>query len=160
MIAHQVRLKAFIYSLMPGNSHVNDVVQNTNAILWQKREQFDTGTNFTAWAFRIARYQVMHQLGRDRRDGRLVFSDDLLETIADPSLETDDQDRLLSALDGCMKKLNERQRSLIRARYTPGHSLEEHAKTIGSSPGALRIALHRVRDLLKTCIEDRLASES
>jgi len=160
MIAHQDRLRAFIYSLMPGSPHVGDVLQNTNAILWQKRGRFDIDTNFTAWAFRIARYQTMHQLDRDKRDGRLVFSDDLLETIAAPAPEDQSHNFLLKALDGCMEKLNDHQRSLIRARYSPGQSLDKHATALGRSPGSLRIALHRIRDLLKICVEDRLAKDS
>ena len=73
MIAHQDSLRAFIYSLMPGSSDTDDVLQNTNAVLWQKRERFKAGTNFQAWAFKIARYQTRHQLDRYKRDGRLVI---------------------------------------------------------------------------------------
>lgn len=164
MIAHQDRLRAFIYSLMPGSPHLDDVLQNTNAVLWQKRGKFDINTNFTAWAFRIARYQTMHQLDRDKRDGRLVFSDELLETIASPESADQGPDQghnhLLRALDSCMEKLSEHQRSLIRARYTAGQSLEKHAAAFGRSPGSLRIALHRIRDILKDCVEDRLAKDS
>jgi RNA polymerase sigma-70 factor (ECF subfamily) len=160
MIAHQDRLRAFIYSLMPGSTHIADVLQNTNAILWQKRGEFTADTNFTAWAFRIARYQTMHQLDRDKRDGRLVFSDELLETFAAPAPEDAIHNNLLRTLDDCMEKLTDHQRSLIRARYTPGQSLEKLAETLGRSPGGLRIALHRIRDLLKSCVEDRLAQDS
>jgi RNA polymerase sigma-70 factor (ECF subfamily) len=160
MIAHQDRLRAFIYSLMPGSSHLDDVLQNTNAILWQKRGKFDINTNFSAWAFRIARYQTMHQLDRDKRDGRLVFSDDLLEAIAAPEPESQAHNHLLRALEACMEKLSDHQRSLIRARYTAGQSLEKHAEALGRSPGSLRIALHRIRDILKECVEDRLAKDS
>lgn len=159
MIAHQDRMRAFIYSLMPGSPNVGDVLQNTNAVLWQKRGSFDVNTNFTAWAFRIARYQTMHQLDRDKRDGRLVFSDDLLEAIASPAPEDPVHNRLLQALDGCMDKLSDHQRSLIRARYSPGQSLEKLAETLGRSSGSLRIALHRIRDVLKICVEDSLAQD-
>ena len=37
LVEHQDRLRAYIYTLIPGSQHVNDVVQNTNAVLWQKR---------------------------------------------------------------------------------------------------------------------------
>lgn len=160
MIAHQDKLRAFIYSLLPGNSQVHDVVQNTNAVLWQKRGKFKAGTNFTAWAFKIARIQVMHQLDRAKRDGRLVFSEKLIDTIAEDTRAGDSHDRLLRALEGCIGKLTDHQRSLIRARYTPGESLEKHAEELGRSPGSLRIALHRIRDVLKSCVENTLAGES
>ena len=160
MIAHQDKLQAFIYSLIPGDSHVGDVVQNTNAVLWQKRGSFKPGTNFTAWAFKIARIQVMHQLDRAKRDGRLVFSEKLIDTIAEGNNDGASHNRLLSALEECVGKLTDHQRSLIQARYTPGHSLEKHAEELGRSPGSLRIALHRIRDLLKSCVENTLAGES
>jgi len=160
MIAHQDRMRAFIYTLMPGSPHIDDVLQNTNVILWQKRAGFSADTNFTAWALRIARYQTMHQLDRDKRHGRLVCSDELLETIAEPTPEGRTHNHMMQALEVCLKKLTDQQRSLIQARYTPGQSLEKHAESIGRTPGSLRIALHRIRDLLKNCVEGRLASES
>ena len=160
MIAHQDKLRAFIYSLMPGNPQVGDVLQNTNAVLWQKRSRFKAGTNFTAWAFKIARIQVMHQLDRAKRDGRLVFSGKLVDAIAEDTRSREAYDRVLRALENCMEKLTDHQRSLIRARYTPGQSLEKHASETGRSPGSLRIALHRIRDLLRRCVENTLAEES
>jgi len=160
LIAHQDKLRAFIYSLIPGSPYLADVLQNTNAVLWQKRGQFKADTNFTAWAFKIARIQVMRQLDRTKRDGRLVFSEKLMETIAEDPSAGENHDRLLGALEGCMEKLTDHQRSLISARYTPGQSLEKHAAELDRSPGSLRIALHRIRDLLKNCVENTLAEES
>jgi RNA polymerase sigma-70 factor (ECF subfamily) len=160
MISHQDKLHAFIYSLMPGSPDVHDVLQNTNAVLWQKRDQFKHGTNFLAWSFKIARYQVQHQNGRNRRDGRLVFSDKLIELITETTPADRSHDKLLAALDGCLAKLGEKQRELINERYTPGRSLEQLAANTGRTAGSLRIALHRIRELLKNCVEQTLAQES
>ncbi len=93
LVEHQDRLRAYIYTLLPGSQDVGDVLQNTNAVLWQKREKFEHGTNFLAWAFNIARYQVKHQHGRNKRDGKLVFSDQLLEHIADTATVNGETDR-------------------------------------------------------------------
>lgn len=161
MIAHQDKLRAFIYSLMPNSPDVGDVLQNTNAVLWQKRDKFEEGTNFLAWAFKIARYQVRHQHGRVKRDGRLVFSDKLISLIAETTpTDPSSLDRQMAALDGCLAKLTDKQRELINERYTPGRTLEQHAAELGRSAGSLRIALHRIRDILKTCVEKTLAAES
>lgn len=160
MISHQDALRAFIYSQLPNSPDVGDVLQNTNAILWQKRNRFKDGTNFRAWAFKIARYQVQHQRDRSRRDGRLIFSDKLVDLIATTAPTDQPREGLLSALEGCMTKLSDKQRDIVHARYTPGNSLEQHAEKTSSSPGSLRIALHRIRDLLKRCVEETLARES
>lgn len=160
MIAHQDQLRAFIYSQMPNSPDVGDVVQNTNAVLWQKRSRFELGTNFLAWAFKVARYQVQHQRDRSKRDGRLVFSDKLVDHIAETAPTDDSHDRRAAALEGCVAKLNDKQREIITARYSPGHSLESHSERTGVSAGSLRIALHRIRETLKRCVENTLAGES
>lgn len=41
MTKHQANLRAFIVSLMPGSRDVDDVLQDTNAVLWQKRARFE-----------------------------------------------------------------------------------------------------------------------
>ena len=160
MIAHQDSLRAFIFSLMPGSPDIDDVLQNTNAVLWQKRERFKGGTNFQAWAFKIARYQTRHQLDRYKRDGRLVFSDKLFDMIADTAPADRSQDRIQAALDRCLEKLSDGQRELINGRYTPGRSLEMLAASNGKTAGSLRIALHRIREMLKNCVENTLAGEA
>jgi RNA polymerase sigma-70 factor (ECF subfamily) len=143
---------------MPGSPDVSDVLQETNTVLWQKRSRFEHGTNFLAWAFKIARYEVMHQRDRTKRDHRLVFSDKLVDVLAEMVPPEESDDEVMTALDGCLAKLTEEQRQLVEARYTPGRSLEQQAEQIGSSPGSLRVALHRIRAGLKHCIELTLAN--
>ncbi len=158
MTKNQGNLRAFIISLMQGSPDVADVLQETNAVLWQKRHKFEIGTNFLAWAFKIARYEVMHQRDRTIRDHRLVFSAEMVEVLAgmDPLEESDEE--VMTALDACLAKLTEEKRQLVEARYTPGRSLEQQAEQIGSSPGSLRVALHRIRTGLKHCIKLTLSS--
>lgn len=160
LVEHQDRLRAYIYTLLPGSQEVSDVLQNTNAVLWQKRQKFEHGTNFLAWAFNIARYQVKHQHGRNKRDGKLVFSDQLLEHIADSAPTESPRNRLLDALERCMAKLSGDQQKIVQARYTHGQSLEQHAENLGCTAGSLRTSLHRLRDSLKLCVENTLTKQS
>ena len=158
MTEHQGNLRAFIISLMPGSPDVADVVQETNAVLWQKRHNFEMGTNFLAWAFKIARYEVMHQRDRNKRDQRLVFSEKLVDVLTEMDPPEESNEEMMAALDSCLAKLTEEQRQLVEARYTPGSSLEQLGQQIGSEPGSLRVALHRIRVGLKQCIKLTLAN--
>lgn len=160
MTEHQGNLRAFIVSLMPGSPDVPDVLQETNAALWMKRERFEPGTNFLAWAFQMARYEVHRQHDRTKRLGRLTFSANIVSLLADMDAPDESDDELLDALDRCLDKLTDTQRELVRERYTPGRSLEQHATETGRSAGSLRIALLRIRELLKTCVEKTLAEQS
>jgi RNA polymerase sigma-70 factor (ECF subfamily) len=159
MTDHQGNLRAFIVSLMPGSPDVADVLQETNAALWLKRSCFEHGTNFIAWAFKIARYEVMRQRDRTKRLGRIVFSDEMIEMLTERDV-SDKPDARLAALDNCLQKLTEDQRRLLEERYTPGHSLEKYAVDTGQSAGSLRMALLRVRGILKDCIEKTLSIEA
>ena len=157
---HQGNLRAFIVSLMPGSPDVADVLQETNCALWQKRDRFELGTNFLAWAFQIARYEVCRQRDRARRLGRIGFSDKLVDLLANMDAPGESEDELLVALDTCLEKLTDTQREIVYHRYTPGHSLEQHASESGRSAGSLRIALLRIREMLRDCIDNTLAHET
>lgn len=159
LIAHQEDLRAFIYSLLPNSPCADDVLQNTNLVLWKKRNSFKQGTNFHAWAFKIARYQVQHQYDRAVRETRLVFSEELLDQVADTASAPQLSDANLVALRGCMAKLNDKQREVVTARYSQGHSLEQYATQTKSTAGSLRIALYRIRSTLRRCVESTLARQ-
>lgn len=160
MTEHQWAIRGFIVSLMPGSPDVDDVLQETNLVLWQKWERFESGTNFIAWSSRIARYEVMHRRDRMKRDGWVTLSDELINVLAEVKPPDKSREKLLSALDACIAKLGEKQREIIRHRYTPGKSLEQYATERGPSAGSLRIALHRIRLTLKSCIENTLAGNT
>ncbi len=59
MTEHQGRLFAYVYSLLGNPDAANDVLQEVNVVLWRDSKEFRPGTNFKAWSFRIAHFQVM-----------------------------------------------------------------------------------------------------
>ncbi|MFU8892725.1 MAG: sigma-70 family RNA polymerase sigma factor [Luteolibacter sp.] len=160
MTEHQGNLRAFIVSLIPGSPDVADVLQETNTVLWQKRDRFEPGTNFLAWAFQIARYEVLRQLHRQRRSGFVSFSEETIDMLAEIDPADHATEDLLTALDLCLDKLSPSQQELVRERYTPGHSLEDLATRTGRTAGSLRIALLRIREVLRRCIDQSLAART
>ena len=77
LVSHQSQIRAFVISLLPGVSEAEDVIQNTNEVLWTKRETFELGSNFKAWALTTARFQVMalqQKLKRERKVPRKIRS--------------------------------------------------------------------------------------
>ena len=47
---HQVRLGNFIETLVSDYQIAQDLLQNTSLVLWQKRAEFEEGSDFWAWA--------------------------------------------------------------------------------------------------------------
>lgn len=155
---HQWALRGFILSLMPSSPDVDDVLQETNIVLWQKRDHFEEGTNFPAWACTIAKFQVMRHLGKAKRNKTQTFSDDFIIDFADKLTPENSKKHRLQALDACLEKLDGKQRQLLMTRYSPGKSLQEYAEKLGTSVEVLRVTLFRVRNVLRRCIETQLKS--
>jgi RNA polymerase sigma-70 factor (ECF subfamily) len=155
----QLSLRLYVQSLMPGDAAAHDVMQQANATLWRKRDEFARGTNFRAWAFSVARYEVLSNRKQQARDSRLVFGEELEQVLADDLIERpDDTERRHEALRGCLEKLRQQDRELLLHRYTAtAGTLDDFAQRKGRSVGGLKVTLHRLRNALLGCIEKQLA---
>ena len=157
---HQQPIRLYVESLMPGDSASDDVVQETNTIIWDKRGDFELGTNFKAWSFSIARFQVRKYRYRQSKASKLVFCDELEETISE---ELPAQLNNLSdhhhALQKCIQKLRPNHRELLHHRYFENSTLESYGNRVGRSVGVLKVTLHRIRNNLQRCVEKQLGLE-
>jgi len=153
---HQTAMLAFIRALMPGSSGARDLLQEVNIILWQKQAQFESGSNFKAWAFQVIRFHLMNHRRRLASKGWLVFDDELVERIS-PALEADPEELETrhQALHHCLQKLRPKDRELLQHRYASGAPLNDYAKAIDRSPGTLKATLFNLRAALRKCIEGR-----
>lgn len=151
---HQTSMLAYIRSLAPGSSGARDLLQEVNITLWQKRESFELGTNFKAWAFQTIRYHLLNHRRRLVSQGWLIFDDDLIERMAQGSEAepAELEDRHL-ALRKCLQRLRPKDRELIHHRYATSSSLQEYATRTHRSAGTLKAILFNLRGALKQCIE-------
>lgn len=150
----QTRLFGYITTLLGDVNDASNVLQQTNMVLWRKADQFSSGTDFHAWALKIAYYQTLAHL-RDRKRDRHVFDEVLVQQLASRCSETDEDERRL-ALRHCLGHLSEDQLDLLRQRYGPGRSILEIAKQRRKSASAIKMALCRLRQSLARCIEGQL----
>jgi RNA polymerase sigma-70 factor (ECF subfamily) len=157
---HQGALRLYVASLLPGEAAAADVAQQANATIWRKRGDFEVGTNFKAWIFSIARFEVLNFRKRQAREARFVFSGELEEIIADELPQhASDFDERQAALHGCLQSLKPAERDLIQNRYFHGTPLKEYAERVGRSVGGLKVTLHRIRNKLQECIDGKLATK-
>jgi RNA polymerase sigma-70 factor, ECF subfamily len=156
MTEHQGRLYAYVLSLLGDPEQANDVLQEANLVLWRNAVEFQMGSNFRAWAFRIAHFQVMAHRQRQLRD-RLVFDDEML-AVLDPAAKAVDEsyEERQERLTACLEKLPEAQRVLLRQRYADGLSLQAIADSVRQTANAVAQTLFRVRRTLIDCVS-RLA---
>src|SRR4029079_5511941 len=83
------RIYGFIMTLVFNHHDAEEVFQNTNVILWNKFAEFEPGSNFFAWASRIAYYEVLSLMKQKRRSH--TVSDEALELLANEAIAISDQ---------------------------------------------------------------------
>ena len=159
MADHQPRLGAYIRSLIGDEHSSKDVLQDTNVTLLKKSSDFQAGTNFTAWSFRIAYFEVLtwrRRMGRSR----LTFDNDLVESIAAAVEEVSPgYEKRLSALTHCISRLPERQREIIERRYLKSESVQDLATEMGFKANAASQLLYRARAALLKCVTQQTAQQ-
>ncbi|MCG8450710.1 MAG: sigma-70 family RNA polymerase sigma factor [Pirellulales bacterium] len=156
----QDQLRNYIATMVIDRTAVDDVLQDTNAVLCNKWDEYQLGTDFASWACRIAYYQVL-ALRRDTARSKLRFSDECLALVAshaeEQSLRISER---LKFLRECLKRLSPDQMTLLRRRYYQAAQVEKIAKETGKSTAAIVNQLYRIRKKLQTCVEYGLRTES
>jgi RNA polymerase sigma-70 factor (ECF subfamily) len=155
--AHARRLYVFIRGLSPQLADVDDLFQDTGRVLWEKFDEYESGTDFTAWAFQIARYRVL-QHRRELFRGGVTLSDATWESLERAMAQAaTEADARLDALAACLEMLQADDRELIRDRYHSSKSVKAIADSLGRSLDSVYRALQRIHTRLMDCVRRRMA---
>ena len=156
---HQRRLFLYILSQVGNPVDAEEILQETNVVIWTKNSRFQPGTNFLAWVSQIANFEVMKYRTRRKRE-KLIFSDEFLQSIAQTSLERSEElERRRVALADCLNALRPKDRELIQKRYAPGERGNRLAEEIGRPVNSVYQSLGRIRRSLLECVQQRLLAE-
>lgn len=157
LAAAQPRLRGYLAAILGGWSDVDDLVQETNLVLIMKRDDFRAGTNFIAWAFRVAFFKAT-TWRRDRmREGRVVLSEIAFQDIAaEAEAHFAIRPPVIDALAQCLKNLPANERALVNAKYVDRQSLVDIAAKLGCSANSLHKSISRIRLALKKCLAQNL----
>jgi RNA polymerase sigma-70 factor, ECF subfamily len=152
------RLYGFIMTLVFSHHDAEEVFQNTSVVLWNKFGEFQPGSNFFAWASKVAYYEVLSFM-KQRRRSRLL-SDDSLELLANAAIAlSDESSSRQEALENCLSRLNAADRELLQARYYHQRAPKQIAAMHSRSVDSIYRALSRIHNLLLNCVQRTLARE-
>lgn len=154
------RLYSYIMMMVHNRTVSEDLLQETAAIMWEKFDQFQEETNFSAWAFSIARNKIFEYL-RDNQKTKKLFASEFYSTLSHIAEDSsNDYVSRIDALDDCLKKLGTSDQKLIRLRYKHKISIKELSLKTGKSVSALYLHISRILGLLRICISTTLAGEN
>ncbi len=155
MTVYQGRLYGYLLSLAGDSTTANDLLQETNVVLWKEWRQFAPDSNFKAWSFRIAHFQFMAYRQKKLRE-KVLFSDDLVSLLSEEASACDEfHEERLAALEECLDDLPDRARTAIRLRYSDGLAAEEIGERMNRKPNAVYQILFRARQTLIDCVQSR-----
>jgi RNA polymerase sigma-70 factor, ECF subfamily len=155
----QDRLHAYIVALGVSPDDVSDILQNTNVVLCRQADQLPGIKSFTAWACRIAYFEVLSARKRRSRDG-LSFDAELLDLIAEeaPSY-IENLGVYQTLLNKCLAELPDGQRELLLERYSLNGSIKQIAEKLGRSAASLHQTLYRIRATVMRCVQLKMRDE-
>lgn len=150
---HARALLTFLTRLTGDRELGEDLLQETFIRLYRSRREYEATGRFRAFLFTIARRLVIDW--RRRRKAIWIEESETLETLAAPGRAEDRAEArdLAERLDAALRRLPASQREIVLLARYAGLSADEIARVTGSTPGAVRVGLHRALRHLKSSIE-------
>jgi len=156
-------VRGWIVARCPPGGDADDVAQRTFISVFRRLAVFVPGSDFRAWVFTIARYELLAETTRLRRIAdyhqRLAPAALVDELARRAAAEAPTSERDVEHLQRCLADLDPGLRTLLSERYELGLPLDEIARRAGRSLGAIKKHLFQLRGRLRACIETRAGAE-
>lgn len=159
LMANQSRIRAYVSALVANSSDVDDIMQETITVMWEKFEKFEIGTNFAAWGTKIAYYNILKYRQKKGKDA-LQFGDNVFHQIVQVAEKKYGRaDEKLKALRDCVKKLQPVEQKLLEIRYELNSSVNSVSERTGRTVKHIYRALSRIHHSLYRCVRRTLVEE-
>jgi RNA polymerase sigma-70 factor (ECF subfamily) len=148
---HYAQLLAFSMRRVCSREIAEDVVADTFAVVWRRRDRIPDPA--LAWLYAIAGHVIANQYRSTRRrhnlDLRLAHEPAAAAPVSDPAESRGRREAFAAAVS----LLTEPEREVLRLVAWDGLDTRDAAQVLGCSPGAFRVRLHRARRKLAKQLE-------
>ena len=156
---YQDDVRTFVCWRLCDRSIADDVSQDVFVQAFRKIGNFRGEGSFRAWLLGIAKHQVMNQLRQRKRRYATSLDDTLdhLRLTSDQDNPEDAELRLeqLRVLQDCISQLPKERQNVLNQFYSNSVPVAVIGRQIERKPGAVRMLLFRIRDVLRQCIEQK-----
>lgn len=146
-------------SYSPSTGVAEELTQEVFFKLWENLHQYRAGSNFMAWAWRVAKNLLIDTHRRSRRERSATWIDpeviDHLPGADDPHEQTERRQRL-RLIATSLRQMDEDLATLIVMRDFAGMSYQEVAESLDLPLGTVKSRLNRARLELATEVRRRL----
>ena len=150
------KLYSLAYGILRSSGEAEDVLQEIYVAIWQRADQFDSGRGTAmTWLISLARNKSIDRLRqvRETTGEETDWTHIVDEQATPPEAAGMSQER--RRLDGCIQKLEGRQRGVIVEAFYTGASYAELAERLSVPIGTMKSWVRRSLLQLKTCLEQQ-----
>ena len=146
-------------SYAPTAAEAEELTQDVYFKVWENLHRYHSGSNFMAWAWRVAKNLIIDSHRRCRREREAAWLDpeiiDLLPSSDDPHGNTERRQRLRMIAAG-LRQIDESLAELVLMRDFAGMTYQEMAEAMEIPLGTIKSRLNRARLELATAVRRRL----
>ena len=146
-------------SYAPSAAEAEELTQEVYLKLWENLHRYRNGSNFMAWAWRVAKNLIIDSYRRGRREREAAWLDpEILDRLpgSDNPHEQAERRQRLGLIGVTLRQLNEDLASLVLMRDFAGMSYREMAEALDLPIGTVKSRLNRARIELATGVRRRL----
>lgn len=153
---YEPRVRLYAAKLAPRPGLAEDIAQKAFLQALQSIERYDPSRDLGFWLQGIVRHVALQEWreltrrSRVERDDLAAYLEELAEAPADDDAA---RARFLKLLRGCIERLPDRAREMVKLHYSLGARCQEVAERLGIQLGAVKMALVRIRRMLRDCVE-------
>jgi RNA polymerase sigma-70 factor (ECF subfamily) len=144
---------------------VEDLAQETFLAAYRSLAGYPPEIPFCLWLLRIAKNRALNYLReeatrRSHERGRVVpvLLEAQIQRLGSGDEELSRHEDRLIALKSCIEQLPPQGALLIRSRYFHNERVKDIAGRTGREKGAVGVALLRLRQALRQCMESKVAA--
>ncbi len=158
-LRHADVIRGFIVGLLRGDRTLaDDVFQEVYLVVTRRAQDFDPERDFVAWVRGISKRVALHQLRQRAAAGKPLSEEVTAMLVASAPTETVWEGHQ-SALAVCVRSLSPRSREITALHYEERLAPADIAQRLAWTVNAVHVALSRVRQQLRLCVERRLRGQ-
>ena len=154
-----VGIRAFLAAHLNDSHTIDDLAQETFIAAYGNLKTYQLDGDFGSWIKGIAHHKLLSYFRRTYREkGRLeAFQAQIVEELSEDILHATahDSSDTIEKLRACMKRLPDRLRVAMEARYYAREKVSALAARLHTSATAISSLLYRGREEIITCMERR-----
>jgi RNA polymerase sigma factor (sigma-70 family) len=157
------RILHFVHGMVRDPHLAQDVYQEVFTKVLRKHDLYQTGTNFRAWLFEIARNQALTALRARQRLPRPISSmqlddgPDLLDSLpALPLAQEVEEEEFMTAFQTAVQELPAHYRAVFELCVRQGVAYQDAGQRLGLPTGTVAIRIMRARKRLFTALQQHL----